>query len=324
MTEGDEIIQIDWNSEAWERAILARRDIGRIGGAGDWVLYTPGRLLVDSAAAQDKRVVKTLRRYKAEEAREQDAETIREYGITLYTVPDDRLVEAVRAIRALVPGAASPEHVWLPGANKIHGDDLPVPTDPVEIPDPAATAAGGEPLAVFVLDTGIAKVPFKVESTRADAEVPDEDQDKLRDHAAGHGTHVAGIIARLAPGARIVARRLLTSPVGMATELETAQAIVAAGRDGAHLINCSFGGTTLFDAPPLLTERALAMLAPQVVVVASAGNSGSERPSWPAACKGVIAVGSVGQEAEGSPWLQTDFSNFGQWVDCCAPGVAIR
>ncbi|MGH2898453.1 MAG: S8 family serine peptidase, partial [Solirubrobacteraceae bacterium] len=29
------------------------------------------------------------------------------------------------------------------------------------------------------------------------------------------------------------------------------------------------------------------------------------------------------REAPGGAWRQTDFSNHGRWVDCCAPGVAI-
>jgi subtilisin family serine protease len=322
MPDGDEIIEVPWNSEAWECAIRQRTDIGRIGGEGDWVLYTPGRLLVDAAAAQDPRVQEELRSRVAMRADEPAAETARRLGLTLFTAPDDRLVDASRAIRALIPGSASLDHVWLPGPNSVHGDDLPLPAgDPGDIPGPIASAGSAQ--TIYVLDTGIAPgISFAVEAGAADAEIPDEDQDEHRDHAAGHGTHVAGLIARTAPGSRIVVRRLLTSPVGMASELDTAQAILDAGEAGASLINCSFGGTTLFDAPPLTTERALAALPPGTVVVAAAGNNGSERPHWPAASKRVIAVGSVARDDSGD-WKRTDFSNFGHWVDCCAPGVAI-
>ncbi|HKQ61506.1 MAG TPA: S8 family serine peptidase, partial [Candidatus Polarisedimenticolaceae bacterium] len=47
------------------------------------------------------------------------------------------------------------------------------------------------------------------------------------------------------------------------------------------------------------------------------------RPEWPAAFENVIAVGAAGQPPSTTDWLQTDFSNFGGWVDCCAPGVGI-
>jgi subtilisin family serine protease len=324
MIDGDDSIEVPWNSEGWERAILQRRDIGRFGrDAGDRVLYTPGRLLVHSEAVKHDGVREVLARRAADPCQEEAAEVADRLGLTLFTVPDDHLVAAVASIRAAVPGAASLDHVWLPGPNRVHGDDLPVPADdPNDIP--SRDAAAGKGLTIAVLDTGIApKVPFGVEAGAGDGEIPDEDGDRLRDFAAGHGTHVAGIIARSVPGARILARRLLTSPVGMASELDTAAAIIAAGKEGADIINCSFGGTTLFDSPPLATEHALASLAPGTVVVAAAGNSGDDRPHWPAACKGVIAVGAVGRREEGTPWLRADFSNRGWWVDCCAPGVSV-
>jgi subtilisin family serine protease len=324
MIDGDDSIEVPWNSEGWERAIIQRRDIGRFGrDAGDVVLYTPGRLVVDSEAAKNDRVREVLRRRSADACREEAAEVAGRLGLTLFTVPDDHLVAAVASIRAVVPGAASLDHVWLPGPNRVHGDDLPVPTtDPGDIP--GADGSAGKGLTIVVLDTGIGpKIPFRVQAGPGDEEVPDENGDGQRDFAAGHGTHVAGLIARTAPGARIVARRLLTSPVGMASELDTAAAIIAAAADRADLVNCSFGGTTLFDSPPLITERALATLAPGTVVVAAAGNSGDERPHWPAACKHVIAVGSVGRREKSGDWLRTDFSNRGPWVDCCAPGVSV-
>jgi subtilisin family serine protease len=322
MSEGDDIIEVKWNSEAWERAILERTDLGRFGDRGDLVLFTPRTLLVDSGAAQDDGVQRQLLRRNARRSDQLAAQTAESLGLTLFTIPDDQLLDAVQDIRRLVPGSASLDHVWLPGPNSVHGDDLPAPSEnPGDIP---GASSAGTALAIHVLDTGIAPdVPFAVESGPADAEVPDEDEDDNRDHAAGHGTHVAGIVARTAPAARIVARRLMKTPVGMASELETARALAEAGRKGANIINCSFGGHTLFDAPPLATERALAQLPRGTVVVASAGNSGTERPNWPAASKRVVAVGSVARDERSGEWKQTDFSNHGYWVDCCAPGVAI-
>jgi len=322
MTSGDNVTSIPWDSEAWERAIIQRTDIGRIGCKGDWVLYTPGRLLVDAEAATGDEVRQELRRGYATECDEPAAKIATMLGLTLFTVPDDRLVQTIAAIRAIAPGSASLDHVWLPGPNSGHGDTPPQPTpDPGGIP--GARSSAGEGVTVYVLDTGITgTVHFKVESRPdVDDEIPSTDGQN-RDHAAGHGTHVAGLVARDAPGARLVARRLLSTAVGMASELDTAQAIADAGREGASIINCSLGGTTLFDAPPLATERALATLPPGTVVVASAGNSGEERPHWPAASKHVIAVGAVHCGDDGD-WQRTDFSNYGFWVDCCAPGVDI-
>lgn len=318
-----DVVKVPWNSEAWERAILQRTDVGRIGCGGDWVLYTPGRLLVDSVAAQDPRVQEELKRRSATECEEPAAKIAASLGLTLFTMPDNLLADTIATLRSLVPNAASLEHIWMPGPSSFHGDDVPEPTpDPQDIPGTKAENEPQERLAIYVLDTGVAQVPFDVETDGDDAEIADEDTDSNRDPAAGHGTHVAGIIARGAPDARIVVRRVLTSPVGLVSELDTVDALRNATDGGAHLINCSFGGTTLFDAPPLATERALAQLPPEVVVVAAAGNDGMERPRWPAASKRVIAVGAVGRD-EGGDWKQVDFSSWGWWVDCCAPGVKI-
>lgn len=324
MTDGDDIITVPWDSTAWDLAIKQRRDIGRLSADNDCVLFTPGRVIVDRDAAEDDAVQDVLRRGHARACDEPAADTARRLGLRLFTVADDRLVETVREIRAIVAGAASLDHVWLPCPNRPHGDDLPVPTDPPSAIQGVDETAG-DGLRIYVIDTGTAQVPFDVEKrpSPTDDERPDENGDELRDHAAGHGTHVAGIIARRAPAATIVARRLLETPEGIATELATAQAIIDAGAEGANIINLSLGGASLFDAPPLATARAVGSLPPGTVVVAAAGNMGTERPNWPAACKGVIAVGSVGCDPESGEWRRTDFSSYGHWVDCCAPGVAV-
>jgi subtilisin family serine protease len=51
------------------------------------------------------------------------------------------------------------------------------------------------------------------------------------------------------------------------------------------------------------------------VVVASAGNEATGRPTYPAAYPGVIGVAAIG------PAGPAPFSNFGPWVRACAPGV---
>lgn len=324
MSDGDDVIKVPWNSAAWEQAIRQRRDVGRFGGDADGgaVLYTPGRLLVDTQAAATDEVREELRRSYARECEEPASEIAKSLGLTLLTVADNQLIETVRAIRAVAPGAASLDHVLVPGPLRGHGDDLPVASDdPGDIPGDDSSA--GEGLTIHVLDTGLAaQTPLNATVAAADAEIEDEDGDRRRDHAAGHGTHVAGIVARTAPGAKLVARRALTTPVGLVTELAAARAIAEAGAAGADIINCSFGGASLLDAAPLALERALERLPPATVVVAAAGNQGAEQPHWPAASKGVIAVAAVGCDEDGS-WKRTDFSNFGNWVDCCAPGVAV-
>ena len=70
------------------------------------------------------------------------------------------------------------------------------------------------------------------------------------------------------------------------------------------------------DEPPPLAKWIMKYLGDALVVVA-AGNNGSPRPAFPAALPGVIAVGALAATG------RAPFSNFGPWVDACAPGVDV-
>jgi subtilisin family serine protease len=321
MNDADDTYPVDWHGEAWDEVIVNETSIGRIGAAGDWVMYTPGRLLVDATAARDAGVARLLEAADAAPARCPEAKVASRLGLTLYNAPDDRLVSLIAAIRAIAPQGASLDHVFVAGAQRWGGDDDPRPiADPGTFP--AAGSAGAD-IRIAILDTGIADdVPFDVEHAAGDLEVPDLDGDERRDQPAGHGTHVAGIIAASAPGATLVAHRVLGGIAGVASETQVAAALLAAA--DADLINCSFSGPALNDAPPVAIERALAQLRPETVVVACAGNLNTDRPQWPAASKRVIAVGAVGRDGESAGWKRASFSDHGPWVDCAAPGVAIE
>jgi subtilisin family serine protease len=137
---------------------------------------------------------------------------------------------------------------------------------------------------------------------------------------AGHGMFVASIIARHAPAANLLAETTMSGDsIGdlydMLVDLEHA------ADSGCRILNMSMGfpardgADGQFTCPPLL-DRALRRLAERnVKLVASAGNDGSQRPSWPAAHETVAAVAAV--DADVGP---TEWSNFGSWVDACALG----
>jgi len=91
--------------------------------------------------------------------------------------------------------------------------------------------------------------------------------------------------------------------------------------EGEHfdVIVMSLGAYTLDDEPPpLATAIADLVDSTTTLVVAAAGNAGSCRRYWPAALPDVVAVGAL--DSGGRAW----FSNFGGWVDACAPGVDVR
>jgi subtilisin family serine protease len=322
MSYDDDILEVPWDSDRWDLAILERPNISFLGGPGRWVLFRPARVIVTEQALEDKRVREIVAAAGADRCDEPDAEVAKALGLALLLAPEDRQVELVRELNRVIHCSASLDNVLLPGPQRIHGDDAPRPAEnPGDLSGAGEAGAG---VTVLVLDTGnvpASAATLGVQMATTDAEVPDEDLDGLRDPASGHGTHVAGIVARWAPGATIVSRRVLKSPVGDASDLEVASALL--NHDGAHVINCSFGAGTLDDQAPLVIQNAIAALPASTVVVGAAGNSGLARPDWPAAFERVVAVGAVGKAAGGGAWLQTDFSNHGSWVDCCAPGVGI-
>jgi len=144
--------------------------------------------------------------------------------------------------------------------------------------------------------------------------------DGVLDLSAGHGTFVAGVVEQVAPAATIVVYRAVDTD-GMGTSEDVAAMIVRAAREGADIINLSLGTMTVDDLPPLTFTTALDIVQnehPDVLVVASAGNTGKESPMFPAAMKGVVGVGALAADLTPAPW-----SNHGFWVNCSAVGIGI-
>lgn len=135
------------------------------------------------------------------------------------------------------------------------------------------------------------------------------------DEAYGHGTYVAGLVALVAPGARILPVRVLDSD-GSSTTWVVMQGIALAAARGATVLNLSLGGATW----GAVAERQLEHLANRgVIVVAAAGNDASPVEVWPAASSHVVGVTSI----DGATGSAASFANHGSWVSVAAPGVAI-
>ena len=141
----------------------------------------------------------------------------------------------------------------------------------------------------------------------------------------GHGTGIASLIAGhghgpndedgimgLAPGAKIL-------PVGVGNVPNTAtvtQGIRYAVDHGATVINLSLASQFSESAPE---EQAVAYAeSKNVVVVAGAGNTGTEEDDYPASYPGVVSVSGVDQN--GSEWTGSTFSSH---VVVAAPAVDI-
>jgi len=134
-------------------------------------------------------------------------------------------------------------------------------------------------------------------------------------NAVGHGTMIAGLIARLAPDAKIMPIRVLNGD-GVGTMLDVAKGVHYAVRNGARVLNMSFGSSTRSKALDNAMDEAQRA---GVVMVASAGNDGADQRQQPTSKKGCLVVASVEEDNK-----KSDFSNFGSFVRVVAPGNGIR
>ena len=180
---------------------------------------------------------------------------------------------------------------------------------------------GSQEVLVAILDTGIDKNHEELsgqivaEANLTDSLTPDD--------IYGHGTHVAGIIAAKDNGIGIIGVapecRLLNVKVaddmGRCQTSALAEGIVWAVDSGANVINISI---EIRESSPGLEEAIDYAWGQGSLIVAAAGNDGSESPVYPAYYENCIAVAATKQDDKLAP-----LSNHSDWVDVAAPGLDI-
>lgn len=184
----------------------------------------------------------------------------------------------------------------------------------------------GAGVRVAVVDTGY----YRTHPELADDVVAERDfvaGDAVAEGGAHHGTQVAGIaagetnngrgIAAAGWAATVLHAKACTS-AGCPSE-HTAAAVDWARRNGAMVINLSFGLRQEPPGDPVLGAAVQRALDANIVVLASAGTAENDvgySNHYPAAYPGVLGVGSsvFGGAPEVSPW-----SNRGTQVDVVAP-----
>ncbi|MCL2538868.1 MAG: S8 family serine peptidase, partial [Oscillospiraceae bacterium] len=188
----------------------------------------------------------------------------------------------------------------------------------------------GEDVIVAVLDTGVQSnhpdlspapgvLPGRNESNPS---TPNDTND-----VAGHGTHVAGIIAArantvggrgVAPKAAILPVKVL-SDTGSGTTATTTSGINwvinGVNQRRADIINMSLGGYGYDTLCALATANAIKK---GIVVVAAAGNDGTNNRCTPADYPGVVCVASTDMNGQ-----RSSFSNYGPQITISAPGSEI-
>ncbi|MGM0415232.1 MAG: S8 family peptidase [Bacillota bacterium] len=154
----------------------------------------------------------------------------------------------------------------------------------------------------------------------------------------GHGTHVAGIIGAIGDNqygvagvmwnAEIVPVKVL-SDSGAGSEWSVAQGILyAAGLldnnkiQSVDVINLSLGMDGNYAEPTLIKDAAQKAANAGVIMVAAAGNTGTNTVGYPAKFEETIAVGALTENSNGAPTIAS-YSSYGPEVEVVAPGSSI-
>jgi len=194
----------------------------------------------------------------------------------------------------------------------------------IQAPSAWDVTTGTSSVIVAVVDTGVnashPDLAGKVLSTGWDFVA----NDSTTMDENGHGTAVAGTIAPDANnnlGVVGVAWANLILPVrvldasGAGNYSTIAQGIIWAADHGARIINLSLGGTA---SSSTLQSAINYAWSKQCIVVAAAGNNGNSVPVYPAACSNVVSVAATNASDTRPSW-----SNYGSYIDVCAPGENI-
>jgi thermitase len=181
----------------------------------------------------------------------------------------------------------------------------------IEAPQAWQITRGDPSIIVAVLDTGINEDNQDL-AGRVVAEVNFSDS-PTSDDLYGHGTHMAGIIAAIAPGCRLMNVKV-ANDMGKCEPAVVARGIIWAVDHGAKVINLSLS----MIASPDLEEAVNYAWRQGAIIIAAAGNKGTSEPSYPAYYVNCLAV--AGTNENNSLAL---LSSYGDWVDVAAPGFNI-
>ncbi len=190
----------------------------------------------------------------------------------------------------------------------------------------------GAGIKVGIIDTGIDYTqPDLAANYVMGYDFVNKDWDPLDDN--GHGTHVAGIIAALDDGPNAggadtdgtsvvgvgpqislyIAKALDKNGTGYTSNIVAA--LNAAASNGVDVVNMSFGSLTSSRTLKSACSRAYSA---GVLLVAAAGNESLSSIDFPARYPSVIAVGAINSANQ-----RASFSNTGDALELCAPGVGV-
>jgi thermitase len=181
----------------------------------------------------------------------------------------------------------------------------------------AQAVADGSGVVVAVIDTGVDTTHPSLGNLAAGYDFVDNDNDPSEvsgGQGYGHGTMVAGLIKLVAPGVTIMPVRAF-GPDGHGTTTNIAKAIRFAVANGADVINLSFGTI----GQPQALRGAMTLALRRTTLVTAAGNDNTNAPvQYPASVEESLTVAATDVVD-----YKAAMSNYGSYVDVCAPGVDV-
>ncbi|WP_460405006.1 S8 family serine peptidase [Actinophytocola sediminis] len=249
-------------------------------------------------------------------------------GVAVAAAKDTTTWEALTDGIGVRTAASGVRRVWLNGKRQAVLD-----RSAAQIGAPAAWESGltGEGVRVAVLDTGV----DQTHPDLADREIAEQNFSASPDNVdnAGHGTHVASIVAGtgakyrgIASGAEILDGKVLDD-TGFGLDSEIIAGMEWAAEQDADIINMSLGGRDTPEVDPL--EQAVESLTAEhdVLFVIAAGNGprNSDPVASPGSVPAALTVGAVDRDDLLAPFSLTGptVGDAGIKPDLTAPGVDI-
>jgi len=244
---------------------------------------------------------------------------------TVVSVPTDRVSKLLKNL-ARDENVEYVEPNWKYGAYALPNDPRWVDQwGPLKIEADRAwdIQKGSNAVLVAIVDTGIyySHPDLLARYVSLGYDWVSNDADPVDDN--GHGTHCAGIIAAAINNSvgiaglaqvQVMAEKALAHN-GMGYSDDLANAIVHAADQGAKIISCSWGS----DRESQLIHEAIKYATNKgALVIAAAGNSGTNTRNYPAAYQEVIAVTATDENDRPAA-----FTSYGDWIDIAAPGTSI-